>query len=97
MVGGYKQSYSRDTSSQAVFILDTKLMFNSVISDASKGVSFLSTDLGDFFLRSQMKTPKYMRIPYSLFPQDIIAKYDLQNLVCEEGFIYIKIKKECMG
>ena len=55
VVGGDKLPYSGDTSSPATSILDTKLIVNSVISDSSEGVRFLSTNLGDFFLGSEMK------------------------------------------
>ena len=38
-----------------------------------------------------------MRIPYNIMPQDIIDKYNLTEKVCEDGFIYIKIKKGMYG
>ena len=34
-----------------------------------------------------------MRIPLSVFSADTIEGYNLDNIVCSEGYIYIKIKK----
>jgi hypothetical protein len=50
-VGGDKLSYDEDTGSPAASLLETKLMLNSVISDAAKGAKFMSMDLKDFFFQ----------------------------------------------
>ena len=97
VVGGDKLPYPEYASSPAASMLDTTLMVNSVISDASKGTRFLSADLKDFFLGSRMVTQEYMKIPYDISPQDIIDKYKLSEKVCENGFIYMKIKKGMYG
>ena len=97
VVGGDRLPYPDDTSSPAATILDTKLMINSVISDSSKGAKFLSADLKDFFLGSLMKNAEYMRIHFDVFPPDIVEKYKLNQKVADDGFIYIKIKRECTG
>ena len=72
-------------------------MINSTISDASKGVRFLGVDLKDLFLGSFMRHPEFMRIPLSIFPDNTIEGYNLNNSVCSEGYIYIKIKKDLYG
>lgn len=38
-----------------------------------------------------------MKIKYSIFPPVIIVKYNLQDKVAPDGFIYIKIKKGMYG
>ena len=48
-------------------MIDTKIIVNSVISDANKGARFLGADLKDFFLGSKMDKPEYMRIPFEIF------------------------------
>ena len=57
-------------------------MINSTISDAKFGARFLSADLKDHFLAS-MKGPKYMKIPLSFFPSNIVAKYNLRALASD--------------
>ena len=70
-VGGEKLEYLDDTGSPAASLLETIFLINSVISDAKVGATFFSADLKDFFLASPMTKPKYMRIKYKYFPQDI--------------------------
>ena len=78
VVGGDKLDYPNDSLSPAASMIDTKLMVNSVISDANKGARFLGADLKDFFLGSNMTNPEYMRIPLDIFSRDIVEKYDLK-------------------
>ena len=82
VVGGDKLTYFEDPGSPAASLLETKLLLNSVISDAHLEARFLSCDLKDFFLCSFIL--RYI-------PADIIATYKLLPLV-HKGFVYIKIK-----
>ena len=92
VVGGDKLAYFEYPGSPAASLLETKLLLNSVISDAHLGARFLSCDLKEFFLFSFMTRPEYMRIPLRHIPADIIATYNLLPLV-HKGFVYIKIKR----
>ena len=96
VVGGDKLTYDRDTGSPAANMLETKLLFNSVISDAKNGARFASMDLKDMFLQTHMKEPEYMKMAFKYFPEDIRQKYNLYDLV-HDGYIYIKIKKGMYG
>lgn len=97
VVGGDKLSYAEDAGSPTTDMLETKILLNSVISDAPQGARFISLDLKDYFLASPMKTPEYMKVLISKFPPDIIHRYKLHSLATKEGFIYIKIKKGMYG
>lgn len=55
VVGGDKLDYFEDSGSPAASMLETKILINSTISDASKGAKFMSIDLKDFFLHTIMK------------------------------------------
>ena len=44
-----------------------------------------------------MANPKFMKMKYSIFPPDIIKKYNLDKLVATDGYIYIRIKKGMYG
>ena len=96
VVGGDKLVYEFDSGSPAASLLETKILINSVISDAHKGARFMSLDLKDFFLATPMGTSEYMRIPLKYLPQDIIDKYDLLPKL-HNGHIYCRIKKGMYG
>ena len=94
-MGGDKLSYDADAGSPAASLLETKLILNSTISDAIHGARFMCADLKDYFLATFMASPEFMKIHYKYFPEDIRNKYNLDNKVSADGYIYIKIKKEC--
>ena len=48
VVGGDKLECDFDTGSPAASMLDTKVLCNSIISDAHKGAKFLDADIKDF-------------------------------------------------
>ena len=60
VAGGDKLLYDGDAGAPADSLLETKLMINSVISDAKSGARFMSCDLKDFFLATPMQKPEYM-------------------------------------
>ena len=64
--------------------METKILLNSVISDAAKGARFFSSDLKDHFLQTPIPEAEYLRVPYS-FPQDIRDHYNLDQLVTKDG------------
>ena len=96
VVGGDKLSYDEDAGSPAASLLETKVIINSVISDADKGAKFMSCDLKDFFLATPMKKPEYMRIRWQHIPEDIRQKYDLYDKV-DNGYVYVLIKRDMYG
>ena len=88
--------YEFDSGAPAANILETKLLFNSIISDAKNGARFCSMDLKGMFLQSPVKDQEYMQVPFKYFREDIRIRYHLYNLV-HERFIFIKIKKGMYG
>lgn len=94
-VGGDKLSYDEDPGSPAASLLETKIMLNSVISDAKQGARFMGLDLKDFFLATPMARPEYMRVHYKHFPDDIKERYNIDSLVAKDDYVYVKIKKGC--
>ena len=97
VVGGDRLDYTNDASSPAASLLETKIIINSVISDAADGARFMALDLKDFFLASPIPDAEYMKLPLGHFPADIIDRYKLNELVADDGFVYIKIKKGMYG
>lgn len=96
VVGGDKLDYDLDPGSPAANLLETKILANSVISDAHRGAKFMTLDLKDHFLASPMDDPEYMRIPVRYIPDDIMQRYKLHEKV-HNGYVYVKIKKGMYG
>ena len=96
VVGGDKLEYDSDAGSPAASLLETKLLLNSVISDAQKGARFSCADLKDFFLATPMDRPEYMRIHWKHIPEDIREQYNLYDLKTGD-YVYVKIKKGMYG
>ena len=96
VVGGDKLTYNEDTGSPAASLVETKIMLNSVISDAHKGAKLLTCDLKDFFLATPMTNPEFMKIPLKVIPADIQKKYNIQNIHHKQS-VYIKIRKGMYG
>ena len=88
--------YENDAGSPATDMVETKILLNSIISDSTRKARFATMDLKDMFLHTIMEEPEYMRVHYRYFPTDIRQKYDLQTKV-HNDYIYMKIKKTCMG
>ena len=47
-IGGDKLDYEKEILSLTANLLETKLLLNSVVSDAHKGARFLGIDIKDF-------------------------------------------------
>ena len=94
-VGGDRLPCYQDAGSPAADLLETKILLNSVISDARTGARFMCLDVKDHFLATPMTNPEFMRVRVKHIPQDIRIKYDIDNLVTIEGWVHVKIKKGC--
>ena len=95
-VGGDKLTYPYDAGSPTTDLLESKILINSTISDAKIGARFCSADIRDMFLASPMERPEYMKVLYKHFPEDIRQRYNLQDKLHKDGYIY-KLRRACMG
>ena len=66
-VGGDNLLYPFNAASLAASLLESKILLNSIISDAHKGARFMTLDIKDFFLQTIMKRAEYMRIHSKYF------------------------------
>ena len=96
-VGGNRLSHTEDSGSPAANLLETKVLINSVISDAKEGARFMTADIKDYFLATPMARPEYMKVQYKHLPDDIRKKYNLQVKVTPNNYIYIRINKGMYG
>ena len=94
-VGGNLINFPGNTSTPTADLLTAKLLINSTIS--TPGAVFLGIDLANFYLNTPMADPEYMRLRLEIIPEEIIVKYNLRDLVDEEGWVYIEIRKGMYG
>ena len=78
--GGDKLDYEEDARSLVVSLLDTKILLNSVITDADKGSRYFTSDIKNFYLNNLMRTYRYMKIPIHLFTDEILEEYQIKKL-----------------
>lgn len=96
-VGGDLLDYFGNQSYPAVSLLETKILLNSLISDAKHGARFMTIDLKDHFLKSQSTEPQYMRIHSKYFFEDSKKKYNMDNIIAKYGYVYHKVIKGMYG
>ena len=96
-IGGDKLDYPYDSTSPASSLLESKTLINSTISQHKKSARFISSDLKDFFLKTPMKRPEYMRCHWRHFPESIRKAYNLKNLKSDDNYIYCKIIRGMYG
>ena len=96
-IGGDRLDCTFDTANPAASLLETKILVNSVISDANKGACFLTLDIKDFFLQSYLKDPEYMRIHSRYFPSGFRDLYKPHNKINQDGYVYCVIQRGMYG
>jgi hypothetical protein len=75
-------------------MVSSKLLWNSTIS--TKGAHFAGADIKNMYLDTPLDWYEYMKMPLSLFSQDIIEHYGLLNKVLN-GCVYTEICKGMYG
>ena len=76
-------------------VTTAKCVFNSVLS--TPGARFLLADIKKIYLNSILPDPEFMRIPLKIILQEIIDAYNFTNLVDNQEWIYMRIKKGMYG
>ena len=96
-IGGDKLDSDSETASSAASLIETKLLLNSVISDAKNGARFLTMDLKDHFLQIVMNYPEFMRIHRRFITNEIEKQYKAHQFTSHDDHIYCKIKRGMYG
>ena len=96
-MGGDRLEYPDDASLPPASLLESKLIFNSSISDARPVAIYMSYDLKVCFLENKMTRAEYTRISSKYFLPEIIARYHIDGIIAADGYVYIKIIKVMHG
>jgi hypothetical protein len=93
-VGGNLINYPFELTTRTTDMISSKILWNSTIS--TKGARFAGADIKNMYLETPLDWYEYMKMPLSLFPQDIIEHYGLSNKTLN-GYVYMEICKEMYG
>ena len=70
------------------------MLWNSVLS--TPGAKLFTLNQENFYIGTPMACTQYMQLPIKIIPQEIINKYNLNDIV-EDGWVYVKIVKGMYG
>ena len=87
---GDKLEYLEDASSPPASLLESKLLFNIVVSDSHSGARFISLDIKYYFLQSTLQDSEYMRIHGKCFLDDIRENITFHRLSHQMGMFIAK-------
>ena len=83
----------QDAGAPAINMLETKILLNSVISDAQKGARFMSADIKNYFLATPIQKPEFMILKHNHLQNDIRTHYNLDSKVTHNDCVCMKLKK----
>ena len=93
-VGGNLINYPFELTTCTTDMISSKLLWNSTIS--TKGARFAGANIKNMYLETPLNRYEYMKMPISLFPQDIITHYGLNDKAIK-GYVYMEICKGMYG
>ena len=75
--GGDKVDYPFDCATKTADLSTVKTLINSVISTPK--ARFMTMDIKDFYLNTDLPRPEFIRIPVDIIPDDIYEQYNLSE------------------
>ena len=93
-VGGDRINYPFNVSTPTADLTTIKILWNSVLSTPE--ARFFGLDVANFYLGTPMKRPEFMRLQYSVIPQEIKTAYKLDKLE-QDGWVYVRIDRGMYG
>jgi hypothetical protein len=93
--GGDKVECTGNVTTQTADIQTAKCLFNSVIVSTPNG-RFMTSDLKDFYLCSDLPDYESVRIPTHRLPPAIVELYQLESKI-SNGYVYAEVRKGMYG
>jgi hypothetical protein len=93
-VGGNILDYIGDVATSTADITTFKILIDSNLS--TEDAEMMTMDIKNYYLGTPLPKYEYMRLPLSIAPDEIIAKYNLQA-ISTAGWVYIEIRKGVYG
>jgi len=57
----------------------------------------MTLDIKNFYLNTPLTKYEYLRLRLDNFPEDVIAQYNLKDIVTNDGYVYIEVRKGMYG
>jgi hypothetical protein len=92
--GGDKVKYTGNVTTQTADIKTAKCLFSSVVSTPNG--RFMTLDLKDFYLCSDLPDYEYVRIPTHMLPSAIVELYQLESKIYN-GYVYAEVRMGMYG
>ena len=92
---GGRLAYYGKTSTETASIETAKILINSVLS--TKNAKFMSIDISNFYIQTNLKEFQYIRFHIGMIPQEIIDEYNLTTIMEDDGWCYAEIRKAMYG
>ena len=92
-VGGNRIVYNNDVSTPTADLTTCKVLLNSTIS--TPNARFATIDIKNFYLNTPLDSFKYMQLPISIIPSEIIEAYNLPTSPTMVGYTW-RLEKACM-
>jgi hypothetical protein len=80
-VGGDRLDYSGDVATSTADITTFKILINSTLS--TEDAAMMMMDIKNYYLGTPLPRFEYMKMLLSLFPEEIIQKYNLNALAVD--------------
>ena len=93
-VGGNLINYPFELTRGTTDMVSSKLLWNSTVS--TKGACFGGANIKNMYLDTPLNRYEYMKMPLSLFPQDISEHYGLLDKAIN-GYVCMEIHKGMYG
>jgi hypothetical protein len=93
-VGGDKLDYFGDVATSTADITTFKILINRTLS--TNDAAMMMVDINNYYLGTTLPRYEYMRMLLSIFPEEIVSKYNL-NALAVEGWVYIELRKGMYG
>jgi hypothetical protein len=92
--GGDKMDYFGDVATSTADITIFKNLINSTIS--TKDAAMMIMEIKNYYMGTPLPRYEYMRMLLSIFPEEIVSKYNL-NALAVDGWVYKEIRKGVYG
>jgi hypothetical protein len=93
-VGGNMLDYSGEVATSTADITTFRMLINSTLS--TKDAEMMMMKINNYYLGTPLPRYEYMRMLLSRFPEEIVNKYNLNELAVDR-WVYIEIRKGMCG
>jgi hypothetical protein len=94
ILGGDRLDYSRDVATSTADITMFKILINITLS--TKDAEMMIMDIKNYYMGTPLPRYEYMRMLLSIFPEEIVNKYNLKALAFDV-WVHIEIRKGMYG